>query len=80
MRRFPPGGTPSFWSGERRLKALEIARKDGGLGNSLNARVELYAPPDLEATLAPYEGELSTLFIVSQTGLVSQKGKEEKPL
>ncbi len=61
------------------LKALEIARKDGGLGNSLNARVELYAPPDLEATLAPYEGELSTLFIVSQTGLVSQKGKEENP-
>ena len=79
MRRFSARWDTLLLVRGEALKALEIARKDGGLGNSLNARVEVHAPPDLEATLAPYEGELSTLFIVSQAGLVSQKRKEEKP-
>lgn len=47
-------------------RALEQARREQGLGNSLNALVHLYPEEELYAFLQPVEGELATIFIVSQ--------------
>lgn len=48
-------------------RALEQARREQGLGNSLNALVHLYpAGEELHAFLKPLEEELATIFIVSQ--------------
>ncbi|CEP69492.1 Zinc finger, DNA glycosylase/AP lyase/isoleucyl tRNA synthetase [Moorella glycerini] len=46
-------------------RALERARQEQGLGNSLNAAVHLYPDTGLYRFLQPLEGELATIFIVS---------------
>jgi isoleucyl-tRNA synthetase len=48
------------------LKALEIVRAAGGIGNSLEASVTLQAPADLLPLLARREAELRFLFLVSR--------------
>ncbi len=49
--------------------ALEKARREQKLGNSLNAAVHLYPDPELYEFLQPLEEELTTIFIVSQASL-----------
>ncbi|MGI9951124.1 isoleucine--tRNA ligase [Moorellaceae bacterium AZ2] len=46
-------------------RALEQARREQGLGNSLNAFVHLYPDQELYEFLKPVEEELPALFIVS---------------
>jgi len=53
------------------LVALERARKEKLIGNSLEARVEIRAVPRIYDFLLPYQGELATLFIVSGVTLLS---------
>jgi len=55
-------------------KALEMSRRAGEIGNSLDARVFLYAPPQLKAFLDGYASELPTIFIVSQVEVHEQDG------
>ncbi|MDK2816116.1 MAG: isoleucyl-tRNA synthetase [Moorella sp. (in: firmicutes)] len=50
-------------------RALERARQEQGLGNSLNAAVHLYSDSGLYRFLQSLEGELATIFIVSQAVL-----------
>jgi len=50
-------------------KALEEARREKVIGNSLEAAVELYAGQDLYDFLRPSASELATIFIVSQASL-----------
>ncbi len=57
------------------LKPLEISRQDKMIGNSLEARVELFAPSPQYEFLKDYERELPTIFIVSDVALF----KEELP-
>jgi isoleucyl-tRNA synthetase len=47
-------------------KALEIARKNKLIGNSLEAAVTLHAPADLLTFLKAHASQLKDLFIVSQ--------------
>ena len=54
---------------ENVVDALEIARNEKQIRDSLEARIDLYAAEDLYNFLQPLEPELSTLFIVSQTYL-----------
>jgi len=56
---------------DRVLAALEVARKEKLIGNSLEAGVTIRANPSLYDSLLPHEEELATLFIVSQVSLVS---------
>ncbi|MEW6188867.1 MAG: class I tRNA ligase family protein, partial [Actinomycetota bacterium] len=51
------------------LKALEIARDEKLIGNSLEAMVTIYAPSDLYGFLDGYKDILPTIFIVSQVNL-----------
>jgi isoleucyl-tRNA synthetase len=51
------------------LKPLEAARKERLIGHSLEAAVTLYPDETLAGFLAPYAGELATLFIVSEAVL-----------
>ena len=51
-------------------KALEMARKDKLIGNSLEAGVVLYAPSNLHSFLQENEALLKDLFIVSQVSIV----------
>ncbi|MDH7500266.1 MAG: isoleucine--tRNA ligase [candidate division NC10 bacterium] len=55
---------------ERVLVALEGARKEKRIGNSLEARVEIRAHPALYPFLVHHEGELAALFIVSSVELL----------
>lgn len=48
------------------LKALEMARNNKLIGNSLEAQITLFVSPDLESFLAPYTSVLRPLFIVSR--------------
>lgn len=50
-------------------KALEKARKDKTIGNSLEAEVDLYLDSEWFEFLSPLKEELSTLFIVSSLQL-----------
>lgn len=50
-------------------KALETARRDKVIGNSLEAAVELFAGRELYNFLEPMAGELATIFIVSDVTL-----------
>jgi isoleucyl-tRNA synthetase len=50
-------------------RALEKARQEQGLGNSLNAAVHLYPNAELYNFLQSLENELMTIFIVSQVHL-----------
>lgn len=57
-------------------KALEIARMNKTIGHSLNARVEVYADDKSYGFIKEVEGDLVTIFIVSDFGL---KKMEEAP-
>jgi len=51
------------------VDALEIARNDRIIRDSLEARVDLYPSEELYEFLKAFEDELATLFIVSQVSL-----------
>jgi isoleucyl-tRNA synthetase len=51
------------------MKALELARAEKRIGKSLDAKVTVYAEGAAFDTLKAFEGELPTLFIVSQVAL-----------
>ncbi len=51
-------------------KALEAARARKLIGHPLDAAVTISVPKAQHAVLAPYAGELRSIFIVSQTALV----------
>ena len=53
------------------MKALELARAEKRIGKSLDAKVTVYAEGAAFDTLKAFEGELPTLFIVSQVSLVN---------
>ncbi|NTW05395.1 MAG: isoleucine--tRNA ligase [Peptococcaceae bacterium] len=52
-------------------RALEIARQDKLIGNSLEAGLELYIDAESRSLLEPMLEDLTTLFIVSQVSLFS---------
>jgi isoleucyl-tRNA synthetase len=54
---------------EEVLKALEIVRTAGTIGNGLEAEVVLDAPRELGALLERHLGDLATVFIVSRARL-----------
>jgi isoleucyl-tRNA synthetase len=54
---------------EEVLKALEIVRSRGEIGNALEALVTLEAGPDLEPLLERYAADLPGLFLVSRVRL-----------
>lgn len=60
-------------------KALEIKRQERLIGNSLEAKVTLYAPEEIYTLLRDYTGFLTVLFIVSQAELKDIRNGE-KPL
>lgn len=51
-------------------RALEAARREKMIGNSLEAAVELYANEELYGFLKPMSEELATVFIVSDVALL----------
>jgi len=52
------------------MLALEEARQGGKIGKSLEARVRLHLPHEVDDTLESYSESLSSVFIVSQVELV----------
>jgi isoleucyl-tRNA synthetase len=56
-------------------KALEEARKEKGIGLSLDAQVHLYLPEKTYAFLKPYEKDLKSIFIVSSVMLHLDKNE-----
>lgn len=58
------------------LKALEEARNEKLIGNALDAKVELYASGKMYEFLKENEGELPTLFIVSQVKVIKADSGE----
>jgi isoleucyl-tRNA synthetase len=61
------------------LKAIEIVRKEEIIGNSVEARVGIYAEDDeLKELLYEYKEQLPLLFIVSQAEL-SDKNIDDEP-
>jgi isoleucyl-tRNA synthetase len=54
---------------EEVLKALELVRTAGSIGNALEAKVTLQAPDALRPLLTRYSGMLQTIFIVSRVDL-----------
>jgi len=59
------------------LKALELKRAEKFIGNSLEAKVVIYASWDIAALLKDYEAFLPTLLIVSQAELGSGTPPED---
>jgi isoleucyl-tRNA synthetase len=55
-------------------KALEEARKEKGIGLSLDAQVHLYLSDKRYAFLKPYENDLKAIFIVSSAILFREEG------
>ncbi len=53
-------------------RALEVSRQDKLIGNSLEARVELYVNQDTYSFLEPMISELPTLFIVSDVKVFTE--------
>jgi len=54
------------------LKALEIARKDGQIGNALQAQVDIYTTNQkLYNYLKQFKEKLETIFIVSKVNLLN---------
>jgi len=57
------------------LKALEIKRGEGFIGNSLEAQVNIYTEnKEVYDYLMSFEGQLETIFIVSKTDIFYGKG------
>ena len=60
------------------LKAIEIVRKQDIVGNSVEARVEIYAgDSEFKGLLEEYKKQLPLLFIVSQAEIVGNKFDDE---
>jgi isoleucyl-tRNA synthetase len=57
-------------------KALEEARKEKGIGLSLDAQVHLYLPEKIYTFLQPYQRELKSIFIVSSVTLHTVKDEK----
>jgi isoleucyl-tRNA synthetase len=53
-------------------KALDIARKDKVVGNSLEASLELSAPRDLKEFAQAHQAELAAITMVSELKLVDE--------
>ncbi len=73
--RYLDGDLAARWERLRRVrdqvsKTLEEARNRKEIGTSLEARVELYATPELGEFLRGYLSELPRVFIVSQVELL----------
>lgn len=58
-------------------KAIELMRKDGGIGGSLEAEVTLYASNEIASVLAKLEDELRFVVITSQAKVVAADGGSE---
>jgi len=59
------------------LKALEIKRGEGFIGNSLEAQVNIYTEnKEVYDYLMSFEGQLETIFIVSKTDIFYGKGEK----
>lgn len=56
------------------MKALEIARSEGKIGKSLEAKLTITAGAETFALLDSFRDELATVFIVSAVELVSGEG------
>lgn len=55
------------------LKALEISRKDGQIGNALQAEVDIYTPDEsVYNYLNRFKDKLETIFIVSKVKLLNK--------
>ena len=63
---------------EEVLKAIEIQRAAGRIGNSLEAEVLLEAPDDLARFLTGFAADLPAVFIVSRAG-IGAAGPEAHP-
>ncbi len=59
------------------LKALEIARADQVIGNSLEAAVQIFAPDELLNFLKKFESLLPNIFIVSQVELLKESAGDK---
>jgi isoleucyl-tRNA synthetase len=57
-------------------KAIEVKRKDGAIGGSLQAEVTIHADDTLYAVLSKLEDELRFVFITSQAKLVKDDAGE----
>ncbi|PXF62979.1 isoleucine--tRNA ligase [Kangiella spongicola] len=57
-------------------KAIEVKRKDGAIGGSLQAEVTIHADETLHAVLSKLEDELRFVFITSQAKLVKEDAGE----
>ncbi|MBV36697.1 MAG: isoleucine--tRNA ligase [Rickettsiales bacterium] len=57
-------------------KAIEVKRKDGAIGGSLQAEVTIHADDKLHAVLSKLEDELRFVFITSQAKLVKDDAGE----
>lgn len=57
------------------FKALEMARKNKVIGNSLGAKVDIFASEEVYEQLKPFEPQLETLLIVSKVEL-HEPGKQ----
>lgn len=58
-------------------RALERARQDKLIGNSLEAKVELYVNQDTAAFLESMDIEMTTLFIVSKVEIITGSAPED---
>lgn len=58
-------------------KAIEVKRKDGVIGGSLQAEVTIHADEQLYAVLSKLEDELRFVFITSQAKLIKDDAGEE---
>ncbi|GAA4348588.1 isoleucine--tRNA ligase [Kangiella taiwanensis] len=58
-------------------KAIEVKRKDGAIGGSLQAEVTIHADEQLYAVLSKLEDELRFVFITSQAKLIKDDAGEE---
>lgn len=56
------------------LKELEKAREEKLIGNSLEAQVHLSVPPQEQALVRKYQGDLAALFIVSDVVIEPAEG------
>lgn len=58
-------------------KALELARTEKLIGNSIGAKVTLYAKGELKSFIEGFNGQLATLFIVSGVDVKEEEAPEK---
>jgi isoleucyl-tRNA synthetase len=60
------------------LKALEISRKDGKIGNSLQGQVDIYTEDkEIYNYLLEFKGQLEIVFIVSKVNVINNNNYNE---